>query len=182
VISCGSLGFGDVESAAHAVLDAGTSTLAVVVCGRNEDLRHHLVGEGDHGGRLRALGWTDRMPGLTRASDVVVTNAGGATSLEALACGRTVLMYRPIAAHGKANARLMAEAGLAEVCDDQPQLGAAIRRLHDDPATLLARERSALAYAQRRTLADGLRELLRVAGEARSAHHPARPTTHNAPA
>ncbi|MBO0703403.1 MAG: glycosyltransferase, partial [Candidatus Dormibacteraeota bacterium] len=99
VISGGSLGFGDVVSAAEIVLDADPQTVAVVVCGHNERARRHLLREGDRGGRLRALGWIDDMPQLYAAADVVVTNAGGATALESLACGRPVLMYRPIAAH-----------------------------------------------------------------------------------
>ena len=104
LVSCGAFGFGSVETAARTLLAASDDVVVVVACGRNDALRSRLLAGGDHGGRLRALGWTDQMPALTVASDVVVTNAGGATSLEALACGRPVLMYRPIAAHGKANA------------------------------------------------------------------------------
>lgn len=52
---------------------------------------------------------------------------------EALACGRPVLMHRPIAAHGRANARLMAEAGLAVVCEADGELAAAVRRMLDTP-------------------------------------------------
>ncbi|HEY0807472.1 MAG TPA: WS/DGAT domain-containing protein, partial [Pseudonocardiaceae bacterium] len=143
------------------LLDAGV--VVVVACGRNDVLRRHL--NADHpgavaSGRLRALGWTDDMAGLTVASNVVVTNAGGATSLEALACGRAVLMYRPIAAHGKANAELMAAAGLAEVCADETELAAAIHRLHTEPAQLAAIEQASLAHANSGTVADGLRALL----------------------
>jgi UDP-N-acetylglucosamine:LPS N-acetylglucosamine transferase len=73
------------------------------------------------------------MPAYTIAADVVVTNAGGATGLEALACGRPVLMHRPIAAHGRANAQLMADAGLAMVCETDGELGDAVRELIATP-------------------------------------------------
>lgn len=160
LVSCGAFGFGSVESAASTLLATSEDVVVVVACGRNEALRRRVLAGGDHGGRLRALGWTDQMPALTVASDVVVTNAGGATSLEALACGRTVLMYRPIAAHGRANAELMAQAGLAEVCDDEDQLTAAVHRLLTEPDLLAAREAASLAHARSATVADGVTALL----------------------
>nr|WP_208406307.1 glycosyltransferase [Amycolatopsis granulosa] len=131
LVSCGSLGFGQVEAAARELLAAHPSVVPVVVCGRNERLARALRRLTDP--RLRVLGWTDDMAGFTVAADVVVTNAGGATGLEALACARPVLMHRPIAAHGRANARLMAEAGLAMVCEADGELTAAVRQLIDTP-------------------------------------------------
>ncbi|HWE88097.1 MAG TPA: WS/DGAT domain-containing protein [Pseudonocardiaceae bacterium] len=163
LVSCGSLGFGSVESAVRTVLDADPATVVVVACGRNESLRTQLLAGGDQGGRLRALGWVDDMATLTVAADVVVTNAGGATALEALACGRAVLMYRPIAAHGRANAELMARAGLAEVCADERELAQAVRRLRAEPDRLAEIEAAALRHAGARTVADGLDALLAVA-------------------
>ncbi len=165
-ISGGSLGFGDVASAAEIVLGAAPRTVAMVVCGRNQHARRELLRGGDHGGRLRALGWVDDMPGLYAAADVVITNAGGATALEALACGRGVLMYRPIAAHGRANAALMAEAGLAQVYLRPEQLRDAVRDLCDHPERVTELHRVACAYAERRELADSLRALMEVADEA----------------
>src|SRR6476646_10341596 len=82
----------------------------VVVCGRNERLRRELAARGEPPDRLRVLGWTDDMPGWITASDIVIGNAGGATGLEAMACGRPVIMFDPIAGHGRANAELMASA------------------------------------------------------------------------
>jgi UDP-N-acetylglucosamine:LPS N-acetylglucosamine transferase len=166
LVSCGAYGFGAVESAAATLLAASDDIVVVVACGRNEQLRRKLLADGDHGGRLRALGWTDQMPALTVASDVVVTNAGGATSLEALACGRALLMYKPIAAHGRANSELMAEAGLAEVCVDDTELTRAVRRLLAEPGRLTDIERRTLAHARSATVADGLIALLDAAGRA----------------
>lgn len=163
LVSCGAYGFGSVEPAAATLLAVSDDVVVVVACGRNESLRRRLLADGDHGGRLRALGWTDQMPALTVASDIVVTNAGGATSLEALACGRALLMYQPIAAHGRANARLMARAGLAEVCPDAAALTGAVRRLLAEPGRLADMERTSLAHARAATVADGLTALLAAA-------------------
>ena len=152
LVSCGSLGFGSVTAAARTLLDAHPNVHVVVACGRNEELRRSLPKDD----RLTALGWTDQMPALTVASDIVVTNAGGATALEALACGRAVLMFRPIAAHGKANAELMEQAGLAQVCRTERSLAAAVRELVDQPEKLAALERAAFDHAGKHKVVDGL--------------------------
>ncbi|HET9258224.1 MAG TPA: wax ester/triacylglycerol synthase domain-containing protein, partial [Pseudonocardiaceae bacterium] len=148
LVSCGSLGFGSIERAVGAALAAGPEICVVVACGRNEALRARLAARAGPAERLVPprlipLGWTTEMPALTIAADAVITNAGGATALEALACGRAVLMFEPIAGHGKANAELMARAGLASLCQGPAELAAAIRAL---PAQQALAERAALAH------------------------------------
>lgn len=157
LVSCGSLGFGDVEDAAKELLGAHPDVVPVVVCGRNDQLKRRLQPLADREPRLRLLGWTDEMPTYTIASDVVVTNAGGATGLEALACGRPVLMHRPIAAHGRANAQLMADAGLAIVCETDGELGEAVRELIAAPERWKAMAEAATRHCDRTgALEDGL--------------------------
>jgi UDP-N-acetylglucosamine:LPS N-acetylglucosamine transferase len=160
LVSCGSLGFGDAGTTAAELLAAHPAVVPVVVCGRNEALQRKLRQFAEHEPRLHVLGWTDRMPEFTLAADVVVTNAGGATGLEALACGRPVVMHRPIAAHGKANARLMAKAGLALVCERDGELADAVRALILEPGRLKAMAEAATRHCESATsLEDGLRAL-----------------------
>ena len=168
LVSCGSLGFGAVEAAVAELLEVSPDVLPVVVCGHNTVLRTRIEALG--GDRVRALGWTDAMPALTVAADVVVTNAGGATSLEALACGRPVLMYRPIAAHGRANAALMAEAGLAQICGPG-ELRTTMARLMDHPETLAAMEKAATDHSSGRTVTRDIAELSTVSVRGRSSRH-----------
>jgi WS/DGAT/MGAT family acyltransferase len=146
LVSCGSLGFGSVERAVDAALAAGPEVCVVVACGRNEALRARLAGRHEPAQRLIPLGWTDQMAALTAAADVVVTNAGGATALEAVACGRAVLMFEPIAGHGKANAALMAAAGLAALCPGPAELTSTLRMLIAEPARLSAMQQRALDH------------------------------------
>jgi UDP-N-acetylglucosamine:LPS N-acetylglucosamine transferase len=134
VVSMGSLGFGAAGRAVAAALAAGPEIEVVAVCGRNGRLRARLSRQARHRGRpaasrLRVLGWTDRMQDWLAAADLVVTNAGGVTVLEAMACARPVIMFRPIAGHGRANASLLSEAGLAVVCRSPADLTRAVRRL-----------------------------------------------------
>lgn len=124
LVACGSLGFGAVEEAVQTLCQAEGPLHVVAVCGRNERLAERLRRLQLPKDRLTVLGWVDDMPTLLQASDLLLTNAGGATALEAMATGTPVLMYRPIAAHGAANAALMAKSGVAQTCHAAHELRA----------------------------------------------------------
>lgn len=156
VLSCGYFGFGTVEKAVDTLLATDPRVQIVAVCGQNEQLRQRVAARGAPGS-LHVLGWVEDMASYVAAADVVVTNAGGATSLEAMACGRTVLMFEPIAAHGRANAELMASAGLALLCRTPDELQDAVRGLLAHPDRLARFERVALERATARTREDDLR-------------------------
>jgi UDP-N-acetylglucosamine:LPS N-acetylglucosamine transferase len=159
LVSCGSLGFGDVEGMVRELLAAHPDVLPVAVCGRNEALARKLRRIGDP--RLRVVGWTDEMARYTIAADVMVTNNGGATGLEALACGRPLLIHRPIAAHGQANARLIAEAGLALVSEKDGELTEAVRALLAEPDRLKSMAEAATRHCDTATsLATALESLV----------------------
>ncbi|MFC3502514.1 wax ester/triacylglycerol synthase domain-containing protein [Micromonospora krabiensis] len=134
VVACGSYGFGSVEEAIRALVDIGDDVQVVAVCGRNERLAERLAALEVPPGRLLVRGWVDDMPTLLRAARLLVTNAGGATALEALATGTPIVMYRPIAAHGAANAALMAAAGLAETAHTPQTLVSGVRTRLRQPA------------------------------------------------
>lgn len=108
LLVAGSWGVGDVESTAAEIARAG-GAVPVVVCGRNAALRERLEAL-DLG---HSLGWVEDMPGLMQAVDVLVENAGGLTSLEAMAAGLPVATYRPIAGHGRTNAAALDQAGVS---------------------------------------------------------------------
>lgn len=147
LVSGGSLAFGGLETLAEAVLDAGDGVVAVVLCGRDERLRARLAARADP--RLRALGWTDRVPELLAAADLTLTTAGGMIATESLSAGTPVLFAAPVAGHGRAGARMTAEAGLALVCAEQGAVTAAVRRLRDDPAARAALAGPAAEFAAR---------------------------------
>jgi diacylglycerol O-acyltransferase / wax synthase len=164
VVCAGSLGLGRMDRGVAAVLAAGPQVQAVVVCGRNEALRGELAGRAEPSGRLLVLGWTDDMPGWMAAADVVVGNAGGATGLEAVACGRPLVLFDPIAGHGRANAELMAAAGLARLAYSPAELTAAIRGLAGDPAVRTQQAVAAVVAADGRRREDDLADLVGPAG------------------
>jgi UDP-N-acetylglucosamine:LPS N-acetylglucosamine transferase len=108
LVVAGSWGAGDVEGTARDIATTGLAT-PVVVCGRNTALRDKLA----RAGIGIALGWMDDMAALLHACDVVVQNAGGLSSLEALAAGLPVLSYRCLPGHGSTNAAALEQAGWA---------------------------------------------------------------------
>jgi UDP-N-acetylglucosamine:LPS N-acetylglucosamine transferase len=104
----GSWGVGAIEQTAVDLAASGVVT-PVVVCGRNAALAERLRTRG----LAHVFGWVDDMPGLMAAADVMVQNAGAASTLEAFAAGLPVATYRELAGHGRGNAEVLDTAGLA---------------------------------------------------------------------
>lgn len=107
LVTGGSLGMGDLEETCRDILATGIMT-PVVLCGTDVSLAGRL-------GRIPgvvALGWRDDLPSLMASSACIVQNAGGFSSLEALASGTPVITYRPIPGHGEANSANLEKAGL----------------------------------------------------------------------
>lgn len=123
LIVAGSWGVGDVARTARDVLGTGCVT-PVVACGRNVRLRQRLRTFPGH-----VLGWVEDMPTLMRAVDVVVENAGGLTCQQSLAGGLPTVTYRPISGHGRANAQLLAEAGLTAYVTTAAELAPVLTEL-----------------------------------------------------
>ena len=121
LILAGALGMGAVEAAVEAV-GGVAGWLPVVVCGRNEELRRVLEAVGT----AVVKGWVDDMATLMAAADVVLDNAAGSSAKEALAMGVPVVTFRPIAGHGRYDARAMAQLGLTEIVEDERDLAPAL--------------------------------------------------------
>lgn len=159
-VCTGSMALGRVDRAVTAVLAGGSHVQAVVICGHNAALRERLIARGEPRSRLHVAGWTDDMPSWMTAADVVVTNGGGGSALEAVRSCRPVVMFEPLAGHGRANAGLMASAGLAQVAPSPGDLTAIIRQLAGDPALGISRAEQALATMGSRRREDDLADLV----------------------
>jgi UDP-N-acetylglucosamine:LPS N-acetylglucosamine transferase len=121
LVVAGSWGVGEIEDTMRDIAASGVA-VPVALCGQNVRLRQRLL----RAGYGPALGWVDEPAPLIRACDVVVQNAGGLTSLEALACGRPVVSYRCVAGHGTTNAEALDEAGYAVWARDSRELEQAL--------------------------------------------------------
>ena len=118
LVAGGSWGVGhELVDTVAAIRATGLYRVATL-CGSDAKLRRRLEARGLD----IALGWTDRMPDLLAAADVVVENAGGLTSLEAFAAGVPIITYRPIPGHGRDNVKGMVAAGVTTHPADEREL------------------------------------------------------------
>jgi processive 1,2-diacylglycerol beta-glucosyltransferase len=99
----------------------------VAVCGHNDRLRNRLEAAFPARVRLRVLGFTEEMAELLAAADVLVDSTVGVTCLEALACGRPIVVYGAAPGHSRDNARMLEIHGLGRSARSVPELAAALR-------------------------------------------------------
>jgi processive 1,2-diacylglycerol beta-glucosyltransferase len=62
---------------------------------------------------LRVMGWTDNLPELMTAADLLITKPGGATSAEALTAGLPMLLTHPIPGPEERHLRYLEQEGVA---------------------------------------------------------------------
>jgi processive 1,2-diacylglycerol beta-glucosyltransferase len=138
LVMAGAWAVGDVAAAARDIAETGIA-VPVVICASNEQLLRELREEGVG----VPLGWVDDMPSLMRACDVAISNAGGASALEALVSDIPLISYRCLPGHGETNAAAFEAAGLAPWIRDRESLDAALHAacdadLRPHPGELLA--------------------------------------------
>jgi processive 1,2-diacylglycerol beta-glucosyltransferase len=110
----GGNGVGPLHGLAEGLLGLPSAPQVVVLCGRNEALRHRLGDlERAAPGRIRAVGYTDDVDRWLAAADVNVTKAGGLTCSESLARQVPLVIYRPTPGQEERNSRALTGAGAA---------------------------------------------------------------------
>jgi hypothetical protein len=107
-------GFAPLPAAAAALADAGVHVLAVA--GRNARAERELRALAATRPLLRPFGFTDRVPELMAAADVVVALPGAATCAEARVVGRRLVLLDVMPGHGRDNLLHELEQGGAEAC------------------------------------------------------------------
>ena len=112
LLMSGAWGLGPVAQAAEALGNAGVHVLAVA--GRNARLEARLRAAAARQPRVRPFGFTDQIPALMAASDLVITSSGD-TCAEARAIGRPLLLLDVVQGHGRDNLQHELELGDAAV-------------------------------------------------------------------
>jgi processive 1,2-diacylglycerol beta-glucosyltransferase len=112
LLMSGAWGLGPVAAAAEALAAARVHVLAVA--GRNERLARKLAAVAGRQPRIRAFGFTDRVPVLMSAADLVITTPSE-TCLEARIVGRPLLLLDVLQGHGRDNLQHELELGDAMV-------------------------------------------------------------------
>ncbi|MFJ7244810.1 hypothetical protein ACIQWA_09190 [Kitasatospora sp. NPDC098652] len=117
LLMSGSWGLGPIARTAAELAAAGPHVLAVA--GRNQELELRLRAAARREPRLHAFGYTDRIPALMAAADLVVTSSGDTCS-EARALGRRLLLLDVVQGHGRDNLQHELELGHADVATARP--------------------------------------------------------------
>jgi UDP-N-acetylglucosamine:LPS N-acetylglucosamine transferase len=120
LLMSGSWGLGPLADGAEKLASEGVWVLAVA--GRNKRLAHHLQKLAARQSRIVPFGFTDRIPELMAASDLVVTSSGDTCS-EARVIGRDLLLLDVVPGHGRDNLQTELDRGRADVTNpDGPSL------------------------------------------------------------
>jgi processive 1,2-diacylglycerol beta-glucosyltransferase len=111
-------GFGPLVASVRALAGAGVHVLAVA--GRQLAVERRLRELAVTAPRVRPFGFTDRVPELMAAADVVVALPGANTCSEARVVGRPLLLLDVMPGHGRDNLLHELELGGASVCVATP--------------------------------------------------------------
>jgi len=107
---------------------SGLPLQVIAVCGHNREVRARLERlRGKTALHLRVFGWTENIPKLMAAADLLVTKPGGLTAAESLASGLPMVLTSPIPGPEERHVALLARKGLAVVAKtsaDVPKLAA----------------------------------------------------------
>lgn len=122
VVSGGGWGVGDIAGAVREFTKVSEVSSIVCLAGRNEQLAEKLRSTFAHEPRVYVYGFTDKMPEILAAADVLVHSTGGVTCLEARAAGTPVVSYGLPVGHARLNTRAMAALDLLRLANDRHEL------------------------------------------------------------
>jgi processive 1,2-diacylglycerol beta-glucosyltransferase len=128
VVSGGGWGLGDLPGATAVALAHDPELYVVCLAGRSPETYSRLESSFADNQRVRVVGFTEQMPELLAAADVLIHTTGGTTALEARVTGCPLINFGTGPAHVRAHARALAELDLAEYAPDLPSLAPALTR------------------------------------------------------
>jgi UDP-N-acetylglucosamine:LPS N-acetylglucosamine transferase len=115
----GGWGLGPLAETAEALAEQGV--VVPVVAGHNEQLALVLDQVARRQPRVMPFRFTDQIPTLMAAADLVLTTPGATTCSEARVVNRPLLLLDVMPGHGRDNIQHELELGAADVCDAAPE-------------------------------------------------------------
>ena len=149
LVAGGTLGLSPATAVVRRLLQLDRDFQAVIVCGRNEELRSEVTQlVQDRPDDFRVFGYTNEMPDLMGAATLLLSKPGGMTTAEALARGLPMMVLDPIGGQEERNSDVLLEAGAAVKCTEVTLVAHKLRRLLDDPARIQAMSANARALGR----------------------------------
>jgi processive 1,2-diacylglycerol beta-glucosyltransferase len=122
VVSGGGWGVGDIAGAVKEFTKVAEVSSIVCLAGRNAQLAAKLRSAFANSPQVHIYEFTDKMPDLLAAADVLVHSTGGVTCLEAMAAGTPVVSYGLPVGHARLNTRAMADLDLVRLANNTDEL------------------------------------------------------------
>ncbi len=122
LVMTGSMGFGNTHGLINEITrqtDGNTET--IVVCGRNEDMLDRIRKENAGNPSIHPIGFTDKIPLLMDACDVLFTKPGGISSTEAMQKHIPLIHTAPIPGCETRNAEFFHYHGMSYSSTDMAQ-------------------------------------------------------------
>lgn len=133
----GSLGMGELKGVFTGLFFSSLDIQIIAVCGNNKKLKKSLEAvASSNTARSIILGYTDEVPSLMAASDLLVTKPGGLTASEAMAMGLPIVIISPIPGQEKRNARYLINSGMAVQLNRGDYLEGVLSQLLASPVRL----------------------------------------------
>lgn len=124
----GAMGYGHMERALRRLDRLDDRFQIIVACGTNKRL-YKRISSRTWQKRVLALGFTDKIPLLMDASDLIVSKPGGLTTSEALTRRLPLVIVEPIPGQEKHNADFLTKIGCAVTVTKKYPLEAVVRDL-----------------------------------------------------
>ena len=133
LIMTGSMGFGDTQGIIDEIMRQSVVTPEIIaVCGRNEDMLGELRRTNRNLINVHPIGFTDNIPVLMDACDVLFTKPGGISSTEAISKGIPLIHTAPIPGCETRNAEFFHYHGMSYSSTDiEEQVRIALRLCYD---------------------------------------------------
>ena len=134
LISAGAAGGEYTKAVVTQTLTIPNAFQAVIVCGRNEQLRRAMTAlVASNPTRYRVIGYTTEMAALMRVATLFIGKPGGLSSSECMAAGLPMVLINPIPGQELRNSDYLLEEGAAVRCNYGTTIGYKIATLLDAP-------------------------------------------------
>ncbi|HOO12884.1 MAG TPA: glycosyltransferase, partial [Bacillota bacterium] len=151
----GSLGMGELKGVFTGLFLSSLDIQIIAVCGNNKKLKKSLETiASSNTARSMILGYTDEVPSLMAASDLLITKPGGLTASEAMAMELPIVVISPIPGQEKQNARYLINSGMAVQLNRGDYLEGVLAQLLASPVRLSHMREIAALKAKPRAAAD----------------------------
>jgi len=132
----GSLGFGQIGKVFKALIKSNRDLQIIVVTGTNKKLKAELDAYAQNKDKKTVIfSYTDKIPVLMDACDLIITKPGGMTITEALAKELPILVISPIPGHEEKNASFLVDSGAAIRVYENDNIEKLISQIVDDTLT-----------------------------------------------